>query len=270
MLFKPTQFAVALLLLALFGAGCEMETYVVRSTWDQWGAEWRDNSTDTRGTYTSSNGGRLGYAIQLARFSGDNQFTQVHRLITDARQEAGLAGLWYASTGRETSVYAGRFAESDSPEAKAMLQQVRQAQINGSKPFKDAKIVSASGGRDEVLDPRDLRSLKGRGLYSLQIGYFDGGFGPNFRRAAETAVDVLREQGEDAYYYHGPHRSMVLVNAWTYAEAFTREGQVDRYSNMVRSVQVKHPHNVPNGRPFTESDDPALVASQRSFLVPIR
>ena len=268
----PYLYCAVLASIALLTAGCEMERRVVkRSAWDRMfmQTEWYDGSDGSNSNNGADRSNR-GYAIELGRYSGAEAFHGVHGLMQTARQDAGLANLWYASTGRETTVYLGRFREDDSREAKNALRQVRAAEVDGEKLFEDAKIVKLTTARGDALDPRDLRTLKGRGLYTLQIGYYDADYGPDFRRAAESAVDVLRDQDQKAFYYHGPHRSMVLLNAWTRNEAFTLQGQVDRYSNAVRSVQEQHPYNVPNGRPFTDDDDPEFVASQKSFLVPIR
>lgn len=264
---RPNLFFFLILAGALCGSGCEMERRVTHSTWDQWKQwEWYDASASSEDTRGSNGQANRGYAIELARFEGDGRQAKIYRTITDARQKAGLANLWYTETG----VYAGRFRNDDSSEAKAMLRQVRSAEINDDTPFEDALIVRLTGARSQVNDPLDLRSLSGRGLYTLQIGYYDTRFGNDYRKAAETAVKVLREQDEEAYYYHGPNRSLILIEAWTYGQAFTRTGQVDRYSNLVRLTQEKHPQNVPNGQPFSEDDDPEYVASQRSFMVPIR
>lgn len=269
----PRWITVLMLLSALLTAGCEMERRVVkRSSWDQMfmQSEWYDGPAKGSDGSDATNRDNRGYAIEIGRYSGAEAFHSVHKLMQTARQEAGLANLWYATLGSETTVYHGRFKDEDSKETKDALRKVREASVEGKKLFEDAKIVKLGSGRGEVLDPRDLRSLTGKGLYTLQIGYYDGAYGPNFRRAAETAVDVLRDNGEKAYYYHGPHRSMVLVNAWTHAEAFMQVGAVDQYSGTVRQAQEKYPHNVPNGRAFKPDDDPVYVKSQRSFLVPIR
>ena len=253
--------------------GCEMQTRVVkRNAWDRlfMQSEWYDDTGSSASR--SANARPIGqrFTIEVAEYSGAQAFHDADRIMRQARVEGGLANLWSAVNGGKATIYAGRFRDKDSREAKAMLKQVRRAKINEETPFEDARIVMLTSNRGEVLHPHDLRALRGRGLYTLQIGYYDPGYGPDFRKAAETAVEVLREAGEDAYYYHGPIRSLVLLNAWTYAEAFTRQGQVDRYSNTVRGVQEVHGYNVPNGRPFTDDDDPAFVATQKSFLVPIR
>lgn len=263
---------VLLVLSALMAVGCLERRVVKRSGWNQMfmESEWYDGPAKGSDGSQATNRNNRGYAIELGRYSGAEAFHGVHSLMQTARQDAGLANLWYATVGTETTVYLGRFTEEDSKEAKDALRKVQDAEVNGQAVFTKAKIVKLNANRGDALDPRDLRSLKGRGLFTLQIGYYDASYGPDFRRAAETAVDVLREQDEKAFYYHGPHRSMVLVNAWTRAEAFTLVGQVDRYSNAVRLAQEKYPYNVPNGEPFGPDDDPEYVKSQRSFLVPIR
>lgn len=262
-----------LLLASLVAVGCEMERRVVKSSaWDTMfsQSEWYDGPAAGSDGSEATNRHNRGYAVELARYSGAEAYHNLQNIMRTARQEAGLSNLWYSTVGRTTAVYMGRFKDDDSREAKAALKLAATAEVDGEKMFADAKIVKLGGGRDQVLDPRDIRSLKGRGLFALQIGYYDGGYGPDFRRAAETAVDVLRDQEQEAYYYHGPNRSMVLLNSWTYNEAFTRQGSVDRYSNAVRLTQEQHPYNVPNGRAFKLDDDPEYVQSQHSFLVPIR
>ncbi|MEO0476212.1 MAG: hypothetical protein AAF085_09650 [Planctomycetota bacterium] len=264
---------VLLVLTAFLAGGCQMEQRVVKQ--NPWTtlftqSDWYDGPAEGSGGSDATNRRNRGYSVELGRYSGAEAFHNVHKLMQSARQDAGLANLWYATVGTETTVYMGRFKDKSSKQAKAALKQAQKAQLDGKELFAKAKIVELNAERGEVLDPRDLRTLKGKGLYSLQIGYYDASFGPDFRRAAETAVDVMRDKDQEAYYYHGPHRSMVLLNAWTYREAFTLQGQVDRYSNAVRLTQEKYPHNVPNGKPFTAEDDPDYVKSQHSFLVPIR
>jgi len=262
---------VLTLAMTLTGLGCQYETRV-RSTWDSWRQlEWADNKPQSKASGSGSAATTdRGYAVELARFEGDSSYSQAYQFVTATRQQTDLAQLWHSTSNGITTLYAGRFPDRDSDDAKAMLRQARSAKVNGSRPFEDAKIVKLTRAEGQVLDPRDLRTLKGKQLYTLQIGYFDRTYGSNYRRAAETAVDVLREQGEQAYYYHGPNRSMVLLNAWNYQQAFTLQGSVDRYSNLVRAVQEKYPFNVPNGQTPNDSADPNSREDSRSFLVPIR
>ena len=271
-----TMLPIPLVVVLMLLAGCQMQERVIKpSPWDTLftQSEWYDGPAQgSNGDNATNRRNRRnrGYAVELIKYSGAEAYHRLHGLMQTARQDAGLANLWVATVGTDTTIYMGRFKDKDSKQARDALRQARGAKVDGKELFAKAKLVELNAARGEVLDPRDLRTLKGKGLYTLQIGYYDANYGPDFRRAAETAVDVLRDQDIEAYYYHGPHRSMVLLNTWTYREAFTLQGQVDRYSNAVRMTQEKYPHNVPNGRPFTEDDDPDYVKSQHSFLVPIR
>lgn len=264
---------IAILTALISGVGCEMERRVIKKNpWQTMfeNSEWSSAGGTAAGTTGATRQRKRGYAVQLASYSGADAFNKVPTIIREAREQGGVANLWYASNAGQTTVYAGRFRDPDSLQAKATLSRIRNAEINGKTPYEDAKVVALASDRGEALDRRDLRTLKGRNLYTLQVGYYDRNYGTNFRKAAEDRVDVLREQDVDAYYYHGQNRSMVLINAWTYDQAFKRVGNMDAYSNAVRLTQDKYPHNVPNGNPFTEDDDPTFVKTQHSFLVPIR
>lgn len=267
----PTA-VVCLLLLSL--VGCEMERRVVsQNPWREMftQSEWYDPEASGGGGDAAQAQSNERFAVQLAQYTGPQSVSDAAKLVAKARVQTNLADLWYASDAGQATVYAGRFRDPDADPARRTLRLARDIEIDGETPFEDAKLVSLSGGGTENYDPRDLRSLSGKGLYTLQVGYYDQQYGEDFRKAAEDKVDQLRDQGEDAYYYHGPRRSLILINAWTREEAFlSQPGQMDRYSNAVRAAQKKYPHNIPNGEPFTDEDDPEFVKTQHSFLVPIR
>jgi len=260
---------VLLLLSAVVVGGCAQERVVRRSPWEQMfmDSDLYDVSSSRTAVAIERNPttqGTQNFAVQLGRYTGGDAL-DAYRL---AREQCGLANIWYSGSGVEMAVYAGRFHRPDSAEAEAVLTQVRAAEFNGQNPFAEAQIVSVNTSGGQVLDPNDLRSLRGRGLYTLQIGFYDNTYGSNFRSAAEAVVAELREQGKEAYYHHGPRRSMILLNSYTYAEAFSRQGQIDRYSNAVRVLQESYPYNLPNGHSFSSSDVEA-GETLPSFLVQI-
>ena len=269
LLVTPLIFATCLALVGM--SGCMVETRVVKENpWNKLftESEWSDTPSESAG---SGRRNSKGYAIELAKFDSRLEFDRARKLMREARAKGGLADIWYSSDARWTRVYAGKFRQPNSDQVKSVLREVQQAKIDGKRVFEDAKVVALGSSQVETLDPHNLRSLSGQGLVSLQVGYFDRTYGTDFRRAAEQTVKDMRKNGEEAYYYHGPHRSLVLINAWTRDEAFfAQTGRMERYSNAVRLVQQKYPYNVPNGRPFTAADDPEFVKTQGSFLVPIR
>ena len=78
----------------------------------------------------------------------------------------------------------------------------------------------------------DLATVKARRgtkkpLYTLQIAVYGRPDNTDatkedlaqFRKSAEEAVVQLRREGEQAYYYHGPNRSMVTVGIFSEDDA---------------------------------------------------
>jgi len=104
------------------------------------------------------------------------------------------------------------------------------------------------------------------GMFSLQIGFYDDRFGQGYRRAAEEAAAVLREQGHEAYFYHGPHRSMLTVGLFAEGD-FVQRNQRQAYGPRIIAVQETFPHNLGNGRTLVEKAKDGSTREQPSFLV---
>lgn len=261
---------VAGALLAL--PGCETQTRVLNSTWTDSFGEIADRRPAERDAL-DANDPRVrspqGYAVQLARFTGPDAASQAFDLTAGLRESAGLADLWYTESGGGTSVYAGRFRDPRDDRAKQMLQLVRAARYQGTQPFTRAQLVALSGANPDgaVFNEHDLRNYTGK--ITLQIGFYDVNYGANYRTAAETAVQVLREQGDEAYFYHGPNRSLVTVGLFTRPEALVPNGQTEQYSPAVRALQERFPHNLMNGVTFERREN-GVGGVQQSFLVPVR
>jgi len=256
-------------ILALGLVGCEMETRVVYSSWDTMHDLADPKPRDQRNLDPNHPHVRSpkGYAIQIASFEGGDSTQQAFELSNKLRSQAGLAELWYSNRGHSTIVYAGRYRDPRSDRARAALAQVRSAQIDGESRFAQAEIVPLSGGDIPVYNEYDLRNHRG-GL-TLQIGFYDSNFGPNFRKAAEIQAEILRGEGEDAYFYHGPNRSMVTIGLMTEDEAFVQNGPTQSYSPATRQLQEEYPYNMMNGVSFTVREN-SETKIQESFLIRAR
>lgn len=260
---------VAVALLVLAAVGCEMQTQKVSSSWDPL-IEISDPKTDSRNA--DPRDPRVvsprGYAVELTRFSGPDATARAFDLSARLREQAGLADLWTADRGGQSTVYLGRFRDPRSEQATAALKRVRAAVVDGIKPFDEADLVPLSGGDAASLPENDLRNHTGK--YALQIGYYDLAAGVNFRKVAEDKVEQLREQGHNAYYYHGPNRSLIAIGPFTYDQAFVRSGQVDIYTAQVLDAQRTFPHNLRNGLAPVEGFTLEEQGIQPSFLVLVR
>ena len=119
-------------------------------------------------------------------------------------------------------------------------------------------------------EPRHEHDLRNHpGAYTLQIGFYDEQFGDQFRQAAQEAAQVLRNDGHEAYFYHGPHRSMVTVGLFTEND-FVQDGVQSVYGPRIRELQQKHPYNLGNGRTLIQKVAGENLGEQPSFIVRVR
>ncbi len=256
------------LCIAAAGSGCVVE----RVVHDSWGPlrELADPVTPQSGSGRPGNPmPASGWAIMLGEFRGRDRNRDAQALAKRVTQKGFVPDVWVRDEGDRTRVYRGRFADPDNWTAQDALRQTRLVSLGNSRPFESARLVSLNEAPGAVAaDPLDLKQYMG--LYSLQIAVYDDTFGPDFRDAAEKAARVLRDDGVEAYYYHGPHRSMVTVGVFTYEMAFhSRVGRQDVYSELIRALQRKFPNNLYNGLTIIEKRPGQDDLTQPSFLVRI-
>lgn len=257
-----TLIVMAVLLCCLMVSGCEMETRVVRSSWDNLPADPKPSQQPD--AYNDAAGGQ-GWSIRIAQVKGRDRYGQAQVLIKELRATTNVADLWIQDAGDTVSVYQGRYATATDPAIRPIIGKLKDVQINDDKPFADARIVPLVGGSKVIADPFDLRQFTG--YYTLQIGFYDNNYDGDFRAAAEEAVRALREEGEEAYYYHGPFRSIITIGVFTYDEAFVHAGTYDTYSPRVRELQKRFPYNLGNGVTLIQKENGKNIGEQKSSLV---
>ncbi len=251
-----------LLLSGLFLAGCEMETRVVRSSWDNLPADPKPRHNGDG--YRDPAGGQ-GWSIRVIEVKGDERYGQAQAIAQQLRERAGLADLWIEDKDDTVSVYHGRFTTATDPAIRPVLSKIQKLSIDKEAPFADARLVPLLGDGKVIADPFDLRQFTG--YYSLQIGFYDENFDGDFRAAAEQAVRNLREDGEDAYYYHGPFRSIITIGVFSYEQAFVSAGTHDTYAPAIRELQRTYEYNLGNGVTLIQKQDGKVIGEQKSSLI---
>jgi hypothetical protein len=185
---------------------------------------------------------------------------------------------------RPARIVFGSYNDPASPRAQSDLKRVRETVRDGARPFGGAVMVpeAVHAPSDERLARFDLRrARKQHGsefVYTLQIGVYarEDNRRPSapdlaaFRGAAEEAVERLRREGEQAFFYHGPNGSMVTVGLFN-------DGDLDASvvppleSSRLKEIRARHPHNLLNGRGVREmsrrADGQAEARLQESRLV---
>ncbi len=248
--------------LAVLILGCEMETRVISSSWDNLPADPKPRQTPD--AYKDPAGGQ-GWAIQVIQLPGPSRHTEAIELVKQLRAKSSLADLWVLDDGQVATIYHSRFTRASDPAIPDALAKVQQIEIEGVKPFAQSQLVPLVGGSRAIADPFDLRQFIG--YYSLQIGFYDQNFGGGFREAAEQAVRSLREDGHEAYYYHGPYRSIIAVGVFDYDQAFVNAGTVDTYAPQIRELQQTFPFNLGNGVTLLQKEAGKDIGEQKSSLI---
>lgn len=165
----------------------------------------------------------------------------------------GRSDVAVRQSARGAAVLLGSYPSSDDAQAQSDLKYVRGLSIRGTTPFARAYFVPPEVKADEGSNPKQslagLRRERGPGkLYTLQIAVYESDDMNEARRAAEQAVTQLRNEGEAAYYHHGPNRSMVTVGVFTAQEFDPADGV---YPPRLTELQRKYPNNLVNGRTAT-------------------
>ncbi len=261
-------------------AGCTPYERVVRDDW----AVFADNARAggaavTVGGQRERGGGaqthrrREGmWTVYLVGHEGDDRVHQAFADATWLRGQAGLPEVWFADVDGVAGVHVGRFRKPDDRRATRLVEQLRQLERNDETPYADARIIQVLGATaDAATSPLDLRSYRGRFQFSLQIGFFDAAYPKDRRDAAEAWVREVRaaHPGVEAFYYHGPNRSLVTVGLFNRKD-FVRKGFEDAYGPRILGLQKQFPHNVGNGMTLMERNgDGTEIGEQPSFLVRI-
>lgn len=203
-------------------------------------------------------GDAQGWAVVIAAFRGEDREQAAAKALAKVRSEGGLPEA-YAARRREAMVIAvGDFPAPDDERAKAELTRIQKLEINGSKPFASAMLAppldfKMAGSMPQFNLVKAKQLFGEQALYTLQVAAY-GRLDVERptekdlaepRAAAEQAVAKLREEGEQAWYYHGPSMSMVCVGVFDQTDF---DPQLPNFkSPKLRETQKRHPYNLYNG-----------------------
>lgn len=263
---------VACFIALAWGTGCTYEERVVKDGWAPLRA-LGDATPSPAATKSPAapkpNRSSNKWAILIQSLEGPGHYTQAQRLIQRLATEAHLPDLWLQNRDNQTHIFRGLYADPNDPAARSDLRQTRMIKLADQRTFGSAELIPLGGGsQTATADPLDLR--RHTGMYSLQIGYYDEDFGPDFRKAAEQAARALREQDKvEAYFYHGQHRSMVTIGLFT-DDDFEQQGVQRVYGRHIKALQEKYPFNLGNGRTVIQTIGGQNAGEQSSFLVRVR
>ena len=214
------------------------------------------------------------WTIGLKPFAGDGARLRAEQELARLRRLSGLEEAFVLARGPRVIICIGKVASPSSAEAEALLKRVREVRDEGTKPFTHAFYIPPTDKAASNLDLRSAPQDYGKqAVYTLQIGAYGrtDGKAPTekdvleARRKAEEAAADLRQQGELAFYYHGPSMSMVTVGV------FGERDIQNSFSLELRDLMERFPHNLVNGQGVSQtvltSDGKETQMIQPSFPV---
>jgi len=165
------------------------------------------------GSIEGGDPGEGNYTIRLHTFVGPNHNERARLYKQRTEEDAHWSRLYIVHGDEESTLYWRRFAtlEQAGPYLKRARAYVTPTNL---QVYSNAEIVSVPGTEP---GPAAWRSDHAEGYWSVLVGLYYADPDADFYARKEAAVEhckLLREKGEEAYYYHGPSRSLVMIGAF--------------------------------------------------------
>ncbi|MCC6676018.1 MAG: hypothetical protein IT436_02635 [Phycisphaerales bacterium] len=202
---------------------------------------------------------RTDWTIMVGAYTGPDQARQA-RTTQAVVQSLGFSDAFTEVRGKTTIVGLARYPEPGDPRAQEDLARIREFIVDGQRPYARAMMVPPEVNAGGAMSELDLRSAKDkygrRAIFTLQVGVYSRpdaqeptqGDLAQFRKAAEEAAARLRREGDEAFFFHGPFRSMVTVGVFDYSDSDKGAGKPE--SQRLVEARKKHPYNLLNGSPY--------------------
>jgi hypothetical protein len=192
-----------------------------------------------------------GWTIALATFTLEGHRATAEATQRTLRDDHGLVETWIESQAEHSVLYYGDYGSRTDARLESDLARLKALEIGGRRPFLTAFLIpptheaSGSSNPSHNLLRASRRYPAGTRLYTLQVGIYEDRDRQLAMRKAEEAVEVYRAQGDQAFYYHGPHRSSVTIGIFT-----DQQVQLDQpgMGMVIRQLRERHPHCAVNGK----------------------
>lgn len=223
------------------------------------------------------------WSIVIVAARGENARASAEAAAEKVRTKGGLPEAYAEQRGEAWVVAFGRYPSFEDKDAQRDLERIKATKIDNEQPFAGAVLSPPLDSRVASTMPQyDLGNLKAKqgkaAAYSVQVGVYDAGQGRKptpediklARESAEKAVVQLRREGEEAYFFHGPLRSMVTIGVFANAEVESSRTGTPVLSERIKQVRKRFPYNLVNGQGLkvrNETDKEGRL--QPSFVVAV-
>lgn len=211
---------------------------------------------------------RGGWGVLLESHSGPRHRAVATQRASELAQAIGRRDLRVQSTDDGSAVLVGRFDGPNDPRAATALQEVKAIQVNGVPAFRFAFLVPPAERKAEARYPEyqleRAKELFGpEAAWTLRVEFYDDRDRARARKVAEDRAYDLRQQGETAFYYHGPQTSLVTVGVFGESDFEPATGWM---SPRLRTLRERFPHTLLNGANYRIGGSNQDVPSQLTRL----
>lgn len=205
------------------------------------------------------------WCIAIVSLRGPERDEAAGVALARMRSEGKLPEAYADRRSNATIIAVGKFDSADDERAKAELKRIQELEIDGLPIYGQAFLCPPEADENLGSTP-EYNLLKAKETYgsaaiqTLQVGVYgrDDLKKPTeedlaeCRKLAETAAVKLRQEGELAFYYHGPRRSMVTIGVFDLNDY---DPQLPNYNSpRLMAAKKRHPYNLYNGQGIRESD----------------
>jgi len=218
----------------------------------------------------SSNMPSTGWRIVLATFKGGDAVMRAQTSLSQIQAQPGMARAFIDAQRHGATIALGSYNSPSDRAAQRELNRIHAIRINDVAVFGSAFLMpppSGVSGANPELNLANAHKLFGDNLvYTLQVAVYESNDRAEVMQSAEQAAALFRQDGELAFYYHGPNRSIVTIGLFT--EKDYDPSSAER-SPELKALMERHPGHLYNGMGVREHLADGTSRNQPTRLVRI-
>jgi hypothetical protein len=151
------------------------------------------------------------WTILCAEINGQGHIERARKLKQDLAATTGMRDWHLLHQDASSLLYYGYYKNYGDPKAKSDRAKIEAiTDGTGRRPFTRSLLTPLESADPD--GPAEWNLVNAKGFWTLQIAVYKDS--PERKQYAVDAVRAARQQGVEAYYYHGESMSLVCVGSW--------------------------------------------------------
>lgn len=212
------------------------------------------------------------FTIILQNFDRPGHYRLAKQQKEYFEKTTGLHDFYVVHTEAQSTLYYGFYQTVETREnkdearrAQTDLARFTNFEVDGQKPFQGAIFIGLPTPNPEAPPEWDI--CNATGTYSIEIAAYRG-----VGDRKQNAVDCVREarkMGIEAYYYHGPNTSSVLIGSFPDTSVVQNNDKPQAEPGKNLLVLPNKPSNVPDEVPSDDGGRTKVFAAEIKIIDPV-